>query len=87
MRITFLSTPPNLSGGQRVIAIHAQRLAARGHQVEIVCSRRRRPSILRSAKSVLRGRGLPNWTTLGPSHYDGYGVNYRIAEHSGSTLR
>jgi len=83
MRITFLSTPPNLSGGQRVIAIYAQRLAARGHQVEIVCSRRRPPSIVRSAKELLRGRGLPHWANSGQSHYDNYGVEFRIVKHNG----
>jgi len=37
MRITFLANAPNLSGGQRVVALHAERLAALGHEVRVIC--------------------------------------------------
>ena len=36
MRITFVCPPPNLSGGIRVIALHAAGLQAMGHQVSVV---------------------------------------------------
>ncbi|MEO1179167.1 MAG: glycosyltransferase family 1 protein, partial [Pseudomonadota bacterium] len=70
MKITFVSPPPNLSGGVRVIAIHAERLAKRGHEVTVVAPRR-----ARTAKAGLRdlGRNLTRGRlTAGPvtSHYD-----------------
>jgi hypothetical protein len=36
MRITFLLPSDNLTGGNRVVAIYAQQLMARGHQVLVV---------------------------------------------------
>jgi glycosyltransferase involved in cell wall biosynthesis len=36
MKITFVAAPDNLSGGNRVIAIYAAHLQARGHEVNIV---------------------------------------------------
>jgi glycosyltransferase involved in cell wall biosynthesis len=86
MRITFISAAPNLSGGQRVIAIYARQLAARGHRVEIVCMKRRHPSIVRTVKNFLRGRGLPRWSYRGPSHYKNYDVDFRIVTHSGTIV-
>jgi glycosyltransferase involved in cell wall biosynthesis len=51
MRITFLTPPPNLSGGIRVIALHASWLRTRGHEVRIAYPRAR----------VFRGRSLRTW--------------------------
>lgn len=39
MRITFLSAMPNMTGGQRVVAIYAQWLQKQGHDVTIVAAR------------------------------------------------
>jgi glycosyltransferase involved in cell wall biosynthesis len=36
MKITFVMAPDNLSGGNRVIAIYAEHLQARGHEVNVV---------------------------------------------------
>lgn len=86
MRITFLSFPTDLTGGQRVIAVYAQRLEARGHHVEIVCCQRPRATILQSAKNMLRRCKLLNGQASVSSHYDNYGVNYRIATHPGELV-
>jgi glycosyltransferase involved in cell wall biosynthesis len=34
-------------------------------------------------KSALRGRGWPKRRQIGASHYEQYGVNYRVLEHAG----
>jgi glycosyltransferase involved in cell wall biosynthesis len=48
MKITFvIPRTPNLSGGIRVIAIYAQKLQERGHQVAIVATPTSRPSRLK----------------------------------------
>ncbi len=57
MRITFITPPDNLSGGNRVIAIYAERLQALGHQVSIVLPPRRvapRRERLRQAFRLLK---------------------------------
>ena len=36
MKITFVLAAADLSGGNRVISIYAQRLQSRGHQVTVV---------------------------------------------------
>ena len=36
MKITFLMPQGGISGGNRVVAIYAERLAARGHDVHVV---------------------------------------------------
>lgn len=83
MRITFLSPAPNLSGGERVVAIYAKRLSQRGHDVEVVCSRRRRPAKLRVLKDMLCGRGMQKRRQNVDSHYENYVVNYRVVDHDG----
>ncbi len=56
MRITFVSPPPNLTGGCRVISIYADRLQAMGHEVTVVAPRRARPGWRGRVKALLAGR-------------------------------
>lgn len=80
MRITFLTPPPNLSGGIRVIAQRADWLRSRGHEVRIVHQRPR----------AFGRRGLRNWWADGkalfrpphPTHFDALEVE-RILVPSG----
>src|SRR5689334_4542134 len=83
MRITFLSPAPDLSGGQRVVAIYAKCLSERSNSVEIVCSRIQQPTVFQMAKNLLRGRGLGRVGACMNSHYENYCVNFRIVDHSG----
>ncbi|OJW22065.1 MAG: hypothetical protein BGO49_14935 [Planctomycetales bacterium 71-10] len=55
MHITFLSSTINLSGGQRVIGIYADRLARRGHEVVIVAPPRKRPPLRELFRFARRG--------------------------------
>jgi glycosyltransferase involved in cell wall biosynthesis len=83
MKITFLSPPPNLSGGQRVKAIYARELVRMGHDVNIVCSACPHISKFRKLKSLIRGRGWPNHPKPTSTHYVNYGVPHRVANNNG----
>lgn len=68
MKITFISPPPNLSGGARVIAIYADLLSDMGHDVTVVVQGHREPGKLRRVKDFLKGHRLkPRPTT---NHFD-----------------
>ena len=83
MRITILSPPPDLSGGQRVVAIYTQQLIAWGHQVGIVCVRPIQHTMVDKLRAVRRGRGWPKRRTIGESHFERLGVPYRVVDHRG----
>jgi glycosyltransferase involved in cell wall biosynthesis len=71
MKITFVLAAADLSGGNRVISIYAQRLARRGHQVTVV-SRPRRPVTLKDKFRAWRtGHPMPQNRKHWPSHFDG----------------
>jgi glycosyltransferase involved in cell wall biosynthesis len=78
MRITFVTPFPNLAGGTRVIAIYAEALSRRGHQVVMVSGGRRRTTLTERLRSLVRGGG---WSIrrpgTGPTHYDGRGLDHR----------
>ena len=70
MRITFVMASADLSGGNRVISIYADRLARRGHTVTLV-SRPRRPVTLKDkGLAWLRGHPVPKNQRHWPSHFD-----------------
>lgn len=73
VRITFVIVPPGMSGGTRVIAIYADKLRKRGHQVDCVVPREYIPK--RSLGTWLRRR--PPDISEGPNHFDELGVPYR----------
>lgn len=80
MRINFILPTVNLSGGIRVVAIHARALAERGHEVVLVSPPPAPPSLrerLGSLRHILgrsRGEGPP------ASHLDGLGLDHRVLE-------
>ncbi len=84
MRITFVSPAPDLSGGQRVIATYASRLARRGHTVTVVTPPHRMPSLRGAACDALRGR----WPRRrsGESHYEHAGVEVRQLDRPRSVV-
>lgn len=81
MKITFLSPPPNLTGGERVVAIYAMELERIGHDVQIVCSRPRRITLKKKIKSFICGRGWPKPPRVANSHYENYGAKFHIVDH------
>src|ERR1700722_14556188 len=62
----------------RVIAIYADRLQRRGHQVFLVSTPVDIP-LRRKVKSFVLGRGWPGMRRE-PSHFDGIDVEHRILE-------
>ncbi|KAA5546133.1 glycosyltransferase family 4 protein [Roseiconus nitratireducens] len=83
MRVNFLSPPPNLFGGERVIAIYTRELVRLGHQVEIVCCRPEQRSLRGKVSSLVRTGHWPKPKSIGPSHYENYGVPYHVIDHDG----
>jgi len=80
MRIRWVLPEAYLAGGSKLIAIYAERLIARGHNVVVISSPRATPT-WRERLRALRRRG--EW--LGrparrPSHFDGTAVDHRVIE-------
>lgn len=81
MRITFVLPSANLSGGVRVVAVYAERLAARGHRVTLLSRPQPELRLGRRVRSLLRGRG---WSGRRPSHIDALaGVEHRVLRDAG----
>ena len=72
MRITFVISHADLSGGMRVITTYAQRLAERGHQVTVVSRPKRSPTFREWFHHRFLGKPLP-WAArpVSKSHLDG----------------
>jgi glycosyltransferase involved in cell wall biosynthesis len=71
MKITFVMAGGfSLAGGDRVVAIYAERLQKRGHEVFIVAQPLKPPSLTLQVKSILRGKGWLPKPVHGPSHFD-----------------
>lgn len=79
MRITFVLPYAGLAGGIRVVAIYAERLQKRGHEVTVVSTPQKQPPLKRKIKSLLKGQG---WPVLrkGPSHFDGLNVKHIVID-------
>jgi glycosyltransferase involved in cell wall biosynthesis len=80
MRITIVLHHAEMSGGNRVVAIHARQLMKRGHDVTVVSTPLPLPGWRDVARSLVRDRRLPAEPVLGPSHLDGTGVPHHVIE-------
>lgn len=77
MRITFVLPYAGLAGGIRVVAIYAERLKRRGHDVFVVSTPKRSVRMRRKVKSLLLGRGWPAGDRE-PSYFDGIDVPHQV---------
>lgn len=77
MKITFVSAPLNMSGGQRVMAIYAQYLQRLGHEVLVVAPPRAAGGKW-ADRLRLTGIWQPASRGLHPSHLDGSGVPVKL---------
>jgi glycosyltransferase involved in cell wall biosynthesis len=84
MKVTFVLPFAGLQGGIRVLAIYAERLSRRGHEVAVVSAPFTMP-LRRKVKSLILGRGWPNTQQEG-SHFDGIGVAHRVLEKDRSVV-
>ena len=77
MKVTFVLPFAGLQGGVRVVAIYADRLVRRGHEVVVIST----PPVISmrsKVKSFILGRG---WTPhIEPSYFDGINVQHRVLE-------
>jgi glycosyltransferase involved in cell wall biosynthesis len=82
MRITFLMPSDNLTGGNRVVAIYAQQLAARGHEVLVVSCAQDRLGLLDTARSIFKQEWsrLRQHHTSQPGHIAQSGVPHKVLE-------
>jgi glycosyltransferase involved in cell wall biosynthesis len=80
MRITFVLNHVNLNGGIRVIAIYAERLKKRGHQITVISRPRPVQPFKSRVKSLLKGNGWPTDPNTLPDHFDNVDVDFRVIE-------
>ncbi|MGO8925735.1 MAG: glycosyltransferase family 4 protein [Limisphaerales bacterium] len=78
MKITFVLPAVTLHGGIRVVAIYAEQLKRRGHDVAVAAPPLHIP-VRRKIKSLVLGRGWPG-SRLESSYFDGTPVKPRILE-------
>ncbi|MEM9417718.1 MAG: glycosyltransferase family 4 protein [Planctomycetota bacterium] len=80
MRINFVLPEATRAGGVRVVAIYAQRLAERGHEVTVVSMPRRLPWGLRLRRG-LKGRGFSSVWNHPETYFDDlHNVKHHIIE-------
>ncbi len=76
MKITFVSPVHNMSGGNRVISIHARELHERGHDVTLIAPPREKMGLRERIKTLLRNK---DWYQEKPADYDFYeGAGYKV---------
>ena len=80
MKITFVLPYAGLAGGIRVVAIHAERLKQRGHEVVVVSTPPEPVSLSRQVKSLLRGKGWLPLPKEDGSHLYGRDVQHRVID-------
>ncbi len=87
MKITFVMAAADLSGGNRVISIYADRLCRRGHDVTIVSRPRRHVTLKEKVLAWWRGHPMPVNRKRWPSHFDNLdGVrHHQIERHRSVT--
>lgn len=82
MKITFVMPMGGISGGGRVVAIHAGNLAARGHEVTVVWHRSPDPTWRAQIRALSHGRLLPR-PEQGSMLFDGLQVRQVVPAHVG----
>jgi len=81
MRITFILPEMNLSGGVRVVAIYAERLSRRGHDVRVFSTQPKNVTLRHRLRALVRG-DLQRRTDRGvPSQLRGPQILYKVVKH------
>ena len=80
MHITFVLPTASLGGGTRVVAIYAQRLQRRGHDVQVISLPPRLPSVRKRLRSLLRDHRWLTAATSPHSHLDGTDVHHTVID-------
>ncbi len=77
MKITFVMPKVNMAGGIRVVAMHAEYLQRRGHDVFVISTGPRRPSWKERCRSWVKGTPPPTGTRPTHSHFDDLAISHR----------
>jgi glycosyltransferase involved in cell wall biosynthesis len=80
MRVTFVIPNDGMTGGIRVVAIYADRLAQRGHEIVVVAPGGRRISLYTKVRSLISGRGWPKTPVPEPSYFESLSIKVRKLE-------
>lgn len=80
MKITFILPCADLAGGIRVLAIYAEQLKRRGHEVFVVSTPPKPIKLKDKIKLPVKGKGWSANPKLGPSHFDSVDVPHRVIE-------
>ena len=80
MKITFLLPTVGFSGGIRVVAIYADWLKNRGHDVTVISPPPQRIPLTRAVKKWLTGGGKQKYQRFVASHLDGRGLNHVVLD-------
>ena len=83
MRITFLLPCDNLTGGARVVAVHARELMALGHEVLVVTCAPDAPSWRERLRGVFKGQGRAAPTPPTAGHIALSGVPHKVMPRPG----
>jgi glycosyltransferase involved in cell wall biosynthesis len=79
MKISFVTPAPSLNGGCRVIAIYADQLRRRGHDVNVIARRTPRPSVRAIIGSLRRGYGWPR-NNPNATYFDEFGITPQFVD-------
>jgi glycosyltransferase involved in cell wall biosynthesis len=82
MNITFVLPTVDLSGGNRVISLHAQHLQARGHEVTIVSVPHGPVPWRQQLRSLAKGQGRVRRPRVSPSHLDGLALRHTVLDRA-----
>jgi glycosyltransferase involved in cell wall biosynthesis len=81
MKITFvMGSGFGLYGGDRAIAMYAQRLQQRGHEVFLISRPPAKPTLRSQIKSVIKGTGWSRPPKNTPSHFDQLDIPRQLLE-------
>jgi glycosyltransferase involved in cell wall biosynthesis len=80
MRVTFVLPYAGLTGGNRVLAIYAERLHRRGHEVTVVSEPHPQRRLVSKLKSLALDGRWPKESQPLPSFFDGLAVPHRVRE-------
>ena len=80
MKINFILPTVDMSGGNRVIAIHAELLQKKGHEITIVSVPCRKQNWRERGRNLIKGNGWNMTREIAPSHFDGRCLKHIITE-------
>ncbi len=82
MRIRWILPEAYLAGGTKLIAILAERLMERGHDVVVISTPKPRPSLRRRLRILVRERRWVWTSKRRASHFDRTGVDHRVIDRA-----